>query len=59
MWVVFAFGALMTSNLVAFEEKDMFDANTGTFLADLAITNDYAEQRASKISEHLVLQGDT
>ena len=42
MWVVFAFGALMTSIPVAYEEKDMFDAIAGTFLADLAISNDYA-----------------
>jgi len=32
----------MTANPFAFEEKDMFDAITGTLLADLAITNDYA-----------------
>ena len=49
----------MTSIPVASEEEDTCEALTGTFLADLAITNDYAEQRASKISEHLVLQGDT
>ena len=49
----------MTSIPVASEEEDMFEAITGTFLADLAITNDYAQRCASKTNEHLVLQGDT